>query len=176
MGGRGSGGKNKKPTAQRRAEGNRGRRKYNEKEPKPPPDGQPVMPAGMSPAAQRFWNYLLPIVTAMQVMTVADAVALGELSMALDRRMQAEAMIQKFTILIPQKNEKGDVIGVKKNPAVAVASDAERHIRGYLADFGLMPGSRSKVAAAPPGDGPADSGSALGGILRAKGAADDVVM
>ena len=93
----------------------------------------------------------------MQVMTPADAFALGELCMALDRRMAAEELIQRLGIMIPhkavvtEKDAKGrrirveKVIGLKMNPAVRVASDADRHVRTYLAAFGLDPASRSKV-------------------------------
>jgi P27 family predicted phage terminase small subunit len=172
MGGKRSGGHNRKPKAIREAEGNPGHRDINQAEPVPP-DQLPVMPSGMSPQAQRFWAELLPIVTSMEVMTCADAVALGELCMALDRRMQAEEMIQKFTILIPQKNELGVVIGVKTNPAVRVASDADRHVRGYLAAFGLDPASRAGLKVAAPKNG--GKVSALDAILRAKSSHDDVV-
>src|ERR1700674_719754 len=133
MGGKGSGGNRRKPSALKKIEGNRGRRALNTREPVSP-SGQPVMPRGLSPRAVEFWQYLLPIVQAMNVMRVSDAQALGHLCMALDRRMQAEEAIQKFGIMIPQKNELGIVIGVKMNPAVRVASDAERHIRSWAAD------------------------------------------
>ena len=47
MGGKGSGGHNRKPTAQKLAEGNRGKRRLNLREPKALP-GEPQMPSGMT--------------------------------------------------------------------------------------------------------------------------------
>lgn len=174
MGGKGSGGHNRKPAAIRKAQGNAGHRDINEAEPVPSPDQQPVMPIGMSIQAQRFWSELLPIVQSMEIMTCADALALGELCMALDVRMQAEEMIQKFTILIPEKNELGVVIRVKTNPAVRVASDADRRVRAFMGAFGLDPASRAGMRVGAPRNGDKKA-SALDAILRAKGSHDDVV-
>jgi P27 family predicted phage terminase small subunit len=145
MGGKGSGGHNRKPTAVKKLEGNAGHRTLNESEPTPAP-GEPKMPAGMSTQAQRFWGELLPVVTGMKVMTPADAVALGQLCMALDRRMQAEEAISKHGILIAELGADGKTGKVKMNPAVRVASDAERHVRAYLSAFGLEPSARSKIS------------------------------
>jgi len=47
MGGKGSGGHNRKPTAQKLAEGNRGKRPLNLREPKAL-SGEPPMPSGMT--------------------------------------------------------------------------------------------------------------------------------
>ena len=47
MGGKGSGGNGRKPTAQKLAEGNRGKRPLNLREPKALP-GEPQMPSGMT--------------------------------------------------------------------------------------------------------------------------------
>jgi P27 family predicted phage terminase small subunit len=169
MGGKRSG-RRTKPSAVKKVEGNRGRRALNKREPVPP-TGQPVMPIGLSPRAQTFWQELLPILEAMNVMRVSDAQALGHLCMALDRRMQAEEAIQKFGIMIPQKNEVGIVIGVKMNPAVRVASDAERHIRSWSAAFGLDPASRSGLTV---NDSPENIGDPLEAVRRAKTASDIV--
>ena len=54
MGGRGSGGKNRKPTAIKKAEGNRGKRKLNEREPVALA-GEPAIPKVLSRAARAVW-------------------------------------------------------------------------------------------------------------------------
>ena len=62
MGGKGSGGRNRKPTAQKKAEGNRGKRPLNENEPKALP-GEPPMPDFVAKdiAVRQVWRELIPI-------------------------------------------------------------------------------------------------------------------
>jgi phage terminase small subunit len=55
MGGKGSGGHNRKPIAQKKAEGNRGKRAINLRDPKALP-GEPQMPSGMTEQAQSVWR------------------------------------------------------------------------------------------------------------------------
>jgi P27 family predicted phage terminase small subunit len=176
VGGKGSGGHNKKPTAQKIAEGNRGRRALNENEPVPGP-GAPVMPAELSPRAQAYWQEILPIVEGMngegvKLMTAADAIALGQLCLWLAEVDEQTALIEKIGRLIPKKDEKGKAIGVSNNPALKARSDAARHVRAYLAGFGMIPAARSALQGSPDGDKPP---SALDGVLNAKDAHDDVV-
>jgi P27 family predicted phage terminase small subunit len=171
MGGSRSGGKNRKPTAQKKAEGNRGRRALNEREPIPP-EGLPVMPLGMSARSEEFWHRLLPIVSAMGVMTAADALALGQLCIFAAEVQECTTLIETIGRLIPKKDENGVTIGVSMNPAVRIRSDASRHVRAYLAAFGLDPSSRSGIEGKDPVDKPL---SALDSILRAKSAGDDTV-
>ena len=54
MGGKGSGGHNRKPTNLKKAEGNRGKRPLNLREPKALP-GEPPMPSGMTEQARAVW-------------------------------------------------------------------------------------------------------------------------
>jgi P27 family predicted phage terminase small subunit len=108
----------------------------NDREPRPIP-GKPVMPEGLSVRAQAFWSRLVPMLQGMNVMAACDAIALGELCMALDHRMLAEESIQQLGIVLQATGQ--------VNPAVRVANEAERHVRSYLSAFGLEPSSRSKI-------------------------------
>lgn len=156
MGGRGSGGKNRKPTKLRKLQGNLGHRPLNEQEPEPEA-GDPPMPKDLPKKAQIEWKRILPIVRGMKVLTVADGDALEALCMARVRWRQAENLIERMGQVVVETRETGSGQNrktekrVKKNPAVTVASDAMRHMRALLADFGMTPASRSGVKASSDG-------------------------
>lgn len=121
----------------------------NEQEPEPEA-GDPPMPEDLSKKAQLQWKRLVPILREMKVLTRADGDALAALCTARVRWRQAEDMVEHMGPLVTEERETidGDIeIRVKKNPAVTVASDALRHMRALLADFGLTPASRSGVKA-----------------------------
>ena len=67
MGGKGSGGHNRKPTAQKLAEGNRGKRRLNLREPKALP-GEPQMPSGMTEQARAVWPEVVAMLKANDVL------------------------------------------------------------------------------------------------------------
>jgi P27 family predicted phage terminase small subunit len=158
MGGRGSGGKNKKPTALKELEGNQGHRPLNAREPKPE-DGEPPMPADLPKKVQLEWKRLVPLLKAMKVLTTADGDALEALCRMRLRWRQAEDLIDRTGQVVAEKISKPDgtrIVRVKKNPAVTVSSDALRHYRALLADFGLTPASRSGIHAEGGNDRPSD--------------------
>lgn len=174
MGGRGSGGRNRKPTALKKIEGNRGKRALNKKEPKPPaipPTVDPKTLTGeLSALEQKFWNKIFPIVSGMQLMTGADAIALEQLCRFLAEEQECTALLNRMGRLLAKKDDKGNV-SVVPNPAVRMRSDAAKHVRSYLAVFGLGPSFRSALAIENPDDSPQDP---LENIRRAKTASDIV--
>lgn len=177
MGGKGSGGRNRKPTALKKVEGNRGRRALNKNEPVPPPIAPDVDPKALigklNPLEQSFWNRIFPIVSAMRVMTSADVTALEQLCRFLAEEHECTALLSRMGRLLPKKNEEGQVIGVALNPAARLRSDAARHVRSYLAVFGLGPAFRSALAVEKPNSD--DSAQdPLENIRRAKTASDIV--
>jgi P27 family predicted phage terminase small subunit len=176
MGGRGSGGRNRKPTALKRIEGNRGRRALNKKEPVPPAipptvDPKTLTAGQLSSLEQKFWNRIFPIVSGMRLMTGADTIALEQLCRFLAEEQECTALINRMGRLLPRKNDHGLLVGVSTNPAVRMRSDAAKHVRSYLAVFGLGPSFRSGLAVENPDDSPQDP---LENIRRAKTASDIV--
>jgi phage terminase small subunit len=95
MGGRGSGGKNKKSDDRRELEGNAGHRPLNKKEPRPS-TGEPAMPADLSIKARIIWKQLVPLLLEMKVLTVADSEALAALCTARVRWRQAEDLVERM--------------------------------------------------------------------------------
>ena len=148
MGGKGSGGRNRKPTAVRKLQGNAGKRALNKREPKPKP-GIPEMPPHLSKIAVLAWKRLIPIIAAMNILTVADGDALGGYCSAIAQWAMAEAAIAKHGILIAEvvQSRGGDTVVtvLKTNPAVRIKSDALKHMRSFESEFGLTPASRSKL-------------------------------
>lgn len=170
MGGKGSGGHNRKTTAQRKTEGNAGHRPLNEAEPVPLP-GEIKAPEDLSALERTFWDQVCPIVTGMKVMTTADVYALKQLCRFLAEEEECSRQLAKLGRLIPKKNEEGHVIGAVLNPIARLRSDAARHVRAYLAVFGLGPSFRAGLKVSTPDDPPSDP---LADVIRAKTSSDIV--
>lgn len=170
MGGNGSGGRNRKPTAQKKAEGNPGKRKLNAHEPKALP-GQPAMPKHLTAAQKKVWPAVCAALAENEMLFKTDALAIGALCSSLVLFAQADAAIAKFGSVCATLDEVTGVAVLRTNPAVRVRSDALRHLRASMQAFGLDPSSRSGIELP---DNP-KSKSALDAILRSKSANDDVV-
>jgi P27 family predicted phage terminase small subunit len=144
MGGKGSGGSNRKPTALKKFLGNPGKRKLNEKEPKAR-KGVPEMPRFLTTEARAEWRRIIPILVDMCVLTVADGKALAGYCSAYAQLVKAEAAIEKYGIICATLDQVTGVAELKVNPAVRIKSDALRHMKSFLIEFGLTPASRSKL-------------------------------
>jgi P27 family predicted phage terminase small subunit len=146
MGGKGSGGHNRKPTAKKKLEGNRGHRKLNDKEPKAEP-GEPQIPAYLSTRAKVYWRRLVPMLLEMKVLTKADGYSLGLLCNALAEVELAELAIARYGLIAITPDSDGVVI-LKANPAVRIKANAWRQATSALSKFGLDPASRSGLTPA----------------------------
>jgi len=145
MGGKGSGGHNRKPSKLKAIQGNPGKRKTNKREPRPAP-GTPQMPLGLAAEATAEFRRIAPILEKMGVLTKADGPALIAYCKLHALNVKAEAAIKKYGIVFAKVDEVG-VSVLKKNPAVSIFESTSRLIRSFLQEFGLTPASRSKVAA-----------------------------
>jgi P27 family predicted phage terminase small subunit len=145
MGGRGSGGHNRKPSKLKAVQGNPGKRKPNRREPRPRA-GMPEMPTDLKGVARQEWNRLTPVLEKMGVLTTADGPALAAYCKLHALALQASAAVEKYGIVIAKVDEVG-VSTLKKNPAVSIFNECSRLIRAFMQEFGLTPASRTKVAA-----------------------------
>ena len=141
------------PTAVKSLRGNPGKRPLNANEPEAVA-GDPVMPAGLSEAAQQEFQRMLAHLRGMAVSTPVDATALAVYAVTYDIWMQAVQDINKNGIQIEDpimgrqgSLEQNDVIAYKKkkNPAVQIAFEAKKTIKSYLSEFGGTPASRGKL-------------------------------
>jgi P27 family predicted phage terminase small subunit len=172
MGGKGSGGKNRKTTAKKKAEGNRGKRNLNKTEPASLP-GEPIIPGWLSKEDRVYWPEVCKALEETGVLFKTDALAIAALCSSLGLFIKANAHIKKFGIVLADVDDDTGMGVLRTNPAVRVRSDALRHLRSSWQAFGMDPASRSAIQLEDPEDKPQ---SALDNILRAKGASDDVVM
>jgi P27 family predicted phage terminase small subunit len=176
MGGRGSGGKNRKPTAQKKAEGNRGKRKPTPgvHEPAALP-GEPPIPRGLSAPVRQAWPIVCKMLHEAGVLFKTDAIAVAALCSSLVLFQQADRAVAKYGCLCVELDEVTGAGVLRTNPAVRVRSDALRHLRSSWQGFGLDPSSRMGVQIPDP-DPKGRSETALDSILRSKSSKDDFVM
>jgi P27 family predicted phage terminase small subunit len=133
----------------KKLQGNPGKRKLNDREPKPQP-GDPDMPRGLSAAAAEEWRAIVPELRALGVLTKLDGKALAAYCHAYARWMEAEAEIQRVGIVVQEPIwdlHTNRLLGVKfkKNPAVTISETAQKIMKSFLVEFGMTPSSRSRV-------------------------------
>lgn len=153
MGGSGSGGSNRKPSAIKELQGNAGHRPVNDDEPKPQV-GVPEKPKGMLPAASREWERIVPELMRLGVLTVVDGKALAGYCDAYAYWEKARKDMDRHGLVCeePVLNKEGDEIGtkLKANPAVAIYATMGKLMKTFLVEFGLTPASRSKLKVEKP--------------------------
>ena len=171
MGGKGSGGHNRKPTAQKLAEGNRGKRPLNLREPKALP-GEPQMPSGMTEQARAVWPEVVAMLKANDVLFKTDGLAIAALCSNLVLFWQADRAVQELGSVREELDEATGIYTLRINPSVRVRSDAEKKLRACWQLFGLDPSSRTGVQVDP---SERDPQSALDSVLRAKSAKDEII-
>lgn len=128
-----------KPSAQKRLDGNPGKRAVNHKEPMPT-EGEPELPSHLDAEASAEWHRLIPELTALGVITIVDKGVLASYCMAWSRWVKAELMIQKSSEVL-----QSDSGGLYQNPYLAVANRAMEQMRTFGAAMGLDPSSRSRL-------------------------------
>lgn len=174
MGGKGSGGRNRKPTAMKLAEGNRGKRAINKNEPKALP-GEPPMPdfVAKDPATKLVWQHLVTVLDEYGVLRKTDGIAIGTLCSNYVLFAQADANIKKMGhVIVTEIDTETGVAVLKTNPSVRVRSDALKQLRAGWQAFGLDPASAAGIQLP---DSPDKPKTGLDAILRAKSAGDEVI-
>lgn len=146
------------PTAVKKLRGNPGKRKLSKDEPTPAAV-DPVMPPGLSEAAQAEWKDILPILRDMKVLTAADAKALAGYCHNFARWMEAEEEVKRLGIIIEEPIMGGpaddrEVVGYKykNNPALRTSMDAQRQMKSFLVEFGMTPASRTRIRIEKPAE------------------------
>ena len=144
-----------KPTAQKLLEGNPGRRKINEHEPKFEPLGTPPAEVRDDPVALAEWERLAPAMAKNKLLTEADMAmfAVYCTSMGEYRRVNKRILEMGEAIDSP--------MGMKKNPLCTVRQEAWARANWCMVQMGLTPAARSRVKSVA--DKPADDGS-VGGM------------
>lgn len=174
MGGKGSGGRNRKPRVIKKAEGNRGKRPLNDKEP-PSLRGEPPMPDFVQKdAATRYvWRQLVHVLDEYGVLRKTDGIAIGTLCSNYVLFAQADASVRKHGhVIVTELDMETGVSVMKVNPSVRVRSDALKQLRAGWQAFGLDPASAAGLKLP---DDPEKPKTGLDLIRMAKSNKDEVV-
>jgi P27 family predicted phage terminase small subunit len=107
------------------------------------------MPVGLSVAAQREWNDIVPQLEKLGILSRIDGKALAAYCHAFARWWEAEQHITEHGLVVeePIFDAAGQEIGTrfKKNPAVGISRDAMRDMKSFLIEFGMTPAARSRI-------------------------------
>ena len=133
-------GRKPKPTAQKIAEGNPGKRKINGREPQPAPDA-PRMPDHLGKIARQEWRRMIKQLQPLGLLTTIDGGALALYCTAYERWADAEQQVRNTGIIV--KAPSGFPV---QNPYLAVANKAMGQMQKLLVEFGCTPSSRSRIA------------------------------
>lgn len=128
------------PTAVRRRNGNPGKRGYNHAEPVPP-EGLPDCPDHLSEVARAEWDRIAGALHDMGILTVVDRAALAAYCQAYGRWVEAEEKLKETPTML--KTPSGYV---QQSPWLSVSNKQLELMGRYMAELGITPASRSRVA------------------------------
>lgn len=154
-----------KPTQLKILEGNPGKQKLNEAEPKPPIlDAIPDPPKRLMKEAKKEWKRLAPTMVASGLLTTVDLSAFAELCQCYAYYLAVDAEICK------EANEKGPLMMqtstsgyTQAHPLLSLRKQYYDTWHKGLADFGLTPSSRSRIITGDPIGGTNKNGSSNAG-------------
>ena len=133
-------GRKPQPTAIRRANGNPGKRGYNEAEPQPPKE-LPDCPPHLSEVARVEWDRVAETLHEIGVLTTIDRAALAAYCQAYGRWVEAEEKMKETPAML--KTPSGYV---QQSPWMSVANKQLEIMGRYMVELGMTPASRSRVA------------------------------
>lgn len=120
----------------------------NPNEPKPEL-GIPEPPEHLSDRAKGTWSKVSKILLDMGILSSAHGLALEGLCESYADLVSArQALRERGSVTYEGGSEKNGTI-YRAYPEVAMASDADRRFRSWLAAFGLTPSDQSRVNAFP---------------------------
>ena len=154
-------GRRPKPTALKVLQGNPGKGKLNEREPKPP-QGEVKPPKGISKAARAVWEDIAPTAIAMGTLTTADVWAfktLCELQASLDMASRAKDAEEFAPFTVSDDFNGAPKMGV--HGALSLELKYAPIIRPYYEKFGLEPVGRARIAL-PKAEEPQNVWAAMG--------------
>jgi len=135
-----------KPTALKKLAGNPGKRKLNDKEPKPKTK-KPPCPAHIRGEARKEWNRMSKQLFELGLLTGVDRAALAAYCVAYGRWVEAETQVSTVGMIIETVN--GNLV---QNPYLSVANRAMEQMWKISGSFGMTPSSRSRMQVATDAD------------------------
>ena len=130
------------PTAIKELEGNPGKRKLNENEPKPERKA-PACPKWLDKDARKEWHRLAKKMEAIGVLTEVDMAAFAAYCQSYARWKEAEEFITEHGTLVRTPSGYWQQV-----PQVSIAQTYMKQMGKFATEFGLTPASRSRLIAA----------------------------
>ena len=118
---------------------------------KPPPFKRlaPNPPTWLSREAKAEWNRVVPGLTRLDLVKPEDRSTLAAYCELWSRWVAAQASIRKHGLTVRNESTRKDgttSVWWTKNPAVAIAEQAETRLRQYANEFGLTPAAERNVS------------------------------
>ena len=107
------------------------------------------MPDFLDGMAKQCWDELVPLLEGMNVLTVADQVALSLLCKTYANWRKAEEVLEKHGDVYPIRDNDGKVKYLQQSPYVSIARNNAQALKGMLEQFGLTPSARSRLRVEP---------------------------
>lgn len=187
-------GRKPKPTAQKAAEGNPGKRRLNKAELREDP-AAPRAPAHLSARARVEWRKLIPVLMRRRTISIEDETLLVSFCEACATLIDARRQLARFPKnkrlvvmvggrVIERRDKKGKLVArersggsLQANPLLYVIRDQIGTIARIAAEFGLSPAARARLNldAIPP-DAGADPLDALLNGAAENDASDPVIV
>lgn len=118
--------------------------------------GEPVKPPGMSEPASLLWDAYVPLLASSGVLEQVDGLGLAQMFEAYVMAQRARDVVGDSPVIEDDPYMDGRIV-LKKHPGVTAWKDAVGVLRGLLADYGLQPLARTRLAdafAEPGSSGP----------------------
>ena len=145
-------GRKPEPTVIRAMRGNPSKRPLPI-EPKAADGAEP--PADLTPAEQRFWNEVAPLLERVRILKETDALALTALCRDLAQEEEIRQQLAPVAgpdgklrqrLLIPVQFREGAEKGVMLNPLFRVQTELRARIQDAFRNFGMTPSARTRVS------------------------------
>lgn len=129
------------PTALKVLEGNPGKRKLNDREPKPKKRA-PSCPQWLEPDAKAEWKRLAKKMTELGILTEVDMASFSGYCQAYARWKEAEEFLTQHGPIVKTPSGYWQQV-----PQVAIANKYLKIMGRFASEFGLTPSSRSRIIA-----------------------------
>jgi P27 family predicted phage terminase small subunit len=111
-----------------------------------PIGGTPKKPVWLPRTAEKFFKALIEKLDLLGVLSSTDAGIIALAAQLEDELHKCNKNIERDGMWIYVRNEKGQVVDKKKNPAVTHRKDVIMRLSSVYSELGLTPSSRSKVS------------------------------
>jgi P27 family predicted phage terminase small subunit len=133
-------GRKPKPTAMKLLDGNPGKRRINGAEPKPP-RSLPDCPAHLSAVARAEWQRIAEMLNAIGLLTQVDRSTMAGYCQCYGRWVEAEEKLASTPAILRLPSDY-----IQQSPWLTIANKQLELMAKYMAELGLTPASRSRLA------------------------------